>query len=70
MLFIMSPALDAEASEENGYRNGDAHPTELEENRVDRMYRGDKQGTIKMEGVPKFTNPYDEREWIKVISPF
>ncbi|KAJ7680884.1 arad-like aldolase/epimerase [Mycena polygramma] len=61
----MGPALDLPASQENGHKNGTTHPTDLEEDRLERTYRGDKQGTIKLAGVPKFSNPYEERDWIK-----
>lgn len=38
----------------------------LEENPLRRTWRGNAEGTIDLGTVPKFENPYDEREWIKV----
>ncbi|GAA5820314.1 hypothetical protein JCM3770_004043 [Rhodotorula araucariae] len=37
----------------------------LPENPLERTYRGNKQGTIHMEGIPQFDNPYQKREWVK-----
>ncbi|KIY45793.1 arad-like aldolase/epimerase [Fistulina hepatica ATCC 64428] len=37
----------------------------LAENPLRRTWRGTEQGTIELETVPRFDNPYDEREWIK-----
>ena len=64
----MAPALDLKVSEQNDRKSGTTHATDLKENPVERMYRGNKQGTIKFHGVPKFTDPNEEREWIKVSS--
>lgn len=38
----------------------------LEENPLRRTWRGNAEGTIDLGTIPKFDNPYDEREWIKV----
>lgn len=65
----MAPALDLKPSELSSSKNN-THPTGLQENRVERLYRGNKQGTIKLQGVPKFDNPYDHREWIKACILF
>ena len=32
-----------------------------------RIWQGDKQGTIRLDGIPSFENPYEEREWVKVV---
>ena len=42
------------------------HNQDLAENPLHRLWRGNKEGTVTMAGVPKFENKYDEREWIKV----
>jgi hypothetical protein len=31
-----------------------------------KIWRGNKQGTIRLDGIPKFDDPYAEREWVKV----
>ncbi|KAJ3757509.1 class II aldolase/adducin N-terminal [Lentinula raphanica] len=52
----------------NGHSvNGKYHQTldGLAENPLRRTWRGDKQGKIELGTVPKFDNPYEEREWIK-----
>ncbi|KAF8228121.1 arad-like aldolase/epimerase [Tricholoma matsutake] len=30
-----------------------------------KLWRGNKQGTVRLDGIPKFHDPYAEREWIK-----
>ncbi|TRM66389.1 class II aldolase/adducin N-terminal [Schizophyllum amplum] len=37
----------------------------LNDDPLRRAWRGNKQGTIELASVPRFDNPYDEREWIK-----
>ncbi|TIB70003.1 aldolase [Wallemia mellicola] len=32
---------------------------------TERVSRGDKEGKIKLEGIPKFEDKYEEREWVK-----
>ena len=32
-----------------------------------RIWRGDKEGTVRLDGIPSFENPHEEREWIKVV---
>ena len=41
------------------------HSTNLSKNPLERVWRGDKEGKVRMVGVPNFDNPYEEREWIK-----
>jgi hypothetical protein len=71
----MSPVSNANLLDGvNGFSNGvspvglqpKTHKQDLAENPLDRVWRGNKEGTVSMAGVPKFTNKYDEREWIKV----
>lgn len=38
----------------------------LAKNPLERTYRGNKAGTIHMEGIPQFDDPYKKREWVKV----
>lgn len=38
----------------------------LSENPLQRTYRGNKEGTIHLEGIPKISDPYEKREWVKV----
>jgi hypothetical protein len=39
----------------------------LEENPLERTWRGDKEGKIRLQGVPDFKgDKYTEREWVKV----
>ena len=41
----------------------------LKKDPIDRTWRGNKAGTITMDQrIPKFEDPYEEREWIKVCS--
>ncbi|KIK65295.1 hypothetical protein GYMLUDRAFT_219168 [Collybiopsis luxurians FD-317 M1] len=37
----------------------------LDKDPLRRVWRGNKEGTIQFEDVPKFSSPYEEREWIK-----
>lgn len=37
----------------------------LSENPLQRTYRGNKEGTIHLEGIPKIADPYEKREWVK-----
>ncbi|BGP45128.1 hypothetical protein JCM10450v2_000945 [Rhodotorula kratochvilovae] len=37
----------------------------LPKNPLERTYRGNKAGTIHMEGIPQFDDPYKKREWVK-----
>ncbi|KAJ8091705.1 hypothetical protein AAF712_005947 [Marasmius tenuissimus] len=32
---------------------------------IDRLWRGDKEGKVKLLGMPEFADPYKEREWVK-----
>ncbi|WVW84365.1 hypothetical protein I302_106399 [Kwoniella bestiolae CBS 10118] len=50
---------DSEKPKEN------AHKTDLAKNPFERVWRGNREGTIRMGGVPKFDDPYEERKWIK-----
>lgn len=38
----------------------------LAKNPLERTYRGNEAGTIHMEGIPQFDDPYKKREWVKV----
>ena len=41
----------------------------LKKDPIDRTWRGNKAGTITMDQrIPKFEDPYEEREWIKVCN--
>ncbi|GAA5849668.1 hypothetical protein JCM9279_001973 [Rhodotorula babjevae] len=37
----------------------------LAKNPLERVYRGNKAGTVHMEGIPQFSDPYKKREWVK-----
>lgn len=41
------------------------HKKDLAENPFQRVWRGDRQGSIKMPGVPTFEDTYEERRWVK-----
>jgi hypothetical protein len=41
------------------------HREDLDEHPFNRIWRGNKEGTVTVAGVPKFTDKYEEREWIK-----
>ncbi|KAF9267082.1 arad-like aldolase/epimerase [Marasmius fiardii PR-910] len=32
---------------------------------IDRLWRGDRAGNVKLDGLPTFDDPYKQREWIK-----
>ncbi|GAA5997118.1 uncharacterized protein JCM10292_006221 [Rhodotorula paludigena] len=40
--------------------------SKLAANPLSRTYRGNKAGTIHMEGIPEFADPLEKREWVKV----
>ncbi|KAG7085535.1 hypothetical protein E1B28_003093 [Marasmius oreades] len=42
-----------------------AELTTLPEKPIDRLWRGDKAGNVKLDGIPTFQNPYQQREWVK-----
>ena len=41
------------------------HKQDLADNPFQRVWRGNREGTIKMPGVPKFDDKYEERTWLK-----
>jgi len=41
------------------------HKQDLNDNPFQRVWRGDRAGTIKMPGVPTFDDKYEERKWLK-----
>ena len=41
------------------------HRIDLAQNPFERVWRGDKEGKIRMTGVPTFEDKYEERTWIK-----
>ena len=41
------------------------HKQDLDDNPFQRVWRGDRAGTIKMPGVPTFDDMYQERTWLK-----
>lgn len=57
----------------------DAHPLKaanrfkqslngLSDKPLQRTYRGNKEGTIHLEGIPEFDDLYAKRQWVKVRS--
>ncbi|KAL0576010.1 hypothetical protein V5O48_005977 [Marasmius crinis-equi] len=63
------PLLNAHDGAPNGLEVKPKAHTELDDlpvdNPIDRLWRGDKEGTIQLEGMPVFDDPYQEREWVK-----
>lgn len=43
----------------------DTHKHDLAANPFQRVWRGDRVGTIKMPGVPTFEDKHEERTWVK-----
>lgn len=41
------------------------HKTDLDSNPFTRVWRGDRDGKIKMPGVPTFEDKHEERTWVK-----
>lgn len=41
------------------------HKQDLDNNPFQRVWRGDREGKIKMPGVPTFDDKYEERKWVK-----
>jgi hypothetical protein len=71
---IMSPVPNLDMQQTvSGTSNGiqgvkhNTHRHDLSENLLHRVWRGSKDGTVTLAGVPTFENKYDEREWIKVV---
>jgi len=55
----MSPSADIPANGQPASKDFDIqHP-------FNRIWRGNKQGTVRLDGIPMFDDPYAEREWIK-----
>lgn len=42
-----------------------SHKRDLDSNPFNRVWRGDKKGSIRMPGVPTFEDKHEERKWIK-----
>jgi hypothetical protein len=42
-----------------------AHKSDLSTNPFERVWRGNREGTIRMPGVPTFTDKHEERRWVK-----
>jgi len=60
----MSPSGDLPTAESNGKpADPDLQYPSLP---LNNLWRGNKEGTVRLGGIPKFDDPYDEREWIKV----
>lgn len=59
----VSKPANANGTDANGFHQS---LDNLEDNPLRRTWRGNVEGTIDLGSVPKFDNPYDEREWIKV----
>jgi len=55
----MSPSGDIPSS------NGKSADLEHPDHPFNRVWRGNKQGTVRLNSIPKFDDPYAEREWIK-----
>lgn len=53
----MSPSAELVSTLNNGL---DA------KNPFNKLWRGSKDGSIRLQPMPKFEDPYAEREWIKV----
>jgi len=61
----MSPSIDTPKHQSH---HTSVHPSDSLENPdhpFNKAWRGDKQGNVRLNGIPKFTNPLAEREWIK-----
>ena len=54
----MSPSIDAPSTA--------FYPSENPQHPFNRTWRGTKQDSIRLDGIPKFDDPFAEREWIKV----
>ncbi|KAL0578651.1 hypothetical protein V5O48_003351 [Marasmius crinis-equi] len=66
-------APEATLNQNDGGLNGGGHAVKAKahaeldklEGAFDRVWRGDKEGTVKHAGIPKFEDKYKERDWIK-----
>ncbi|KAH8814710.1 arad-like aldolase/epimerase [Flagelloscypha sp. PMI_526] len=62
----MSPSVDHHSNYASpGATTSTQSVSKLDENPFRRTWRGNKQGTVQLKAVPTFTNPYEEREWVK-----
>jgi hypothetical protein len=63
----MSPSGDIPSAINGHSKPASAHvDLQNPEHPFNKVWRGDKQGTVRLESIPKFDDPYAEREWIKV----
>ncbi|RDB18235.1 Meiotically up-regulated gene 14 protein [Hypsizygus marmoreus] len=56
----MSPSVDTVTSKHDA-----PQPLSDPQHPFNKVWRGNKEGTIRLNGIPSFTDPYAEREWIK-----
>ena len=63
----MSPALETNGTHDDHGSATLRFKRPSPEN-FNRIWRGDKQGTVRLDGIPSFESPYyEEREWNKVV---
>lgn len=60
----MSPSVDAVQSGNPTL----GHPLDQPNHPFNKIWRGSKDGSVGLRGIPRFEDPYEEREWIKVCS--
>jgi hypothetical protein len=62
----MSPSVDAPKFQSNHTVVQQSVPLDHPDHPSNKLWRGDKQGNVRMNRTPQFDDPYAEREWIKV----
>ncbi|KAF9468344.1 class II aldolase/adducin N-terminal [Collybia nuda] len=61
----MSPSIDTPKPQSHHAPLKTISDTSNQDHPFNKAWRGNKAGTIRLEGIPKFADPMDEREWIK-----
>jgi hypothetical protein len=62
----MSPSIDAPKAQSRHATMITTSDSNHPDHPFNKGWRGNKQGTVRLEGIPKFADPLEEREWIKV----
>lgn len=62
----MSPSIDSTNGKTTTHEQHDIQPFVRPDTQIfDKIWRGSKDGSVRLHGIPSFESPYEEREWIK-----
>jgi len=60
-----APRLHLQGGSAGNASQTNTHKQDLDDNPFQRVWRGNREGTIKMPGVPTFDDKHEERKWLK-----